>query len=172
MKIVFFGTPEFAIPTLASISHSNHNLLLVVTNPNQKSGRGLKVVPSPIKDFCNKESINCISFEDFKKQETYNYLYNLNADLFVVVAFKILPEKIINIPKFGSINLHPSPHSSTDCNSFILSNKLSVVSNVTKFPLLSIAILLHISCASYIRCVVKIMVTPCLLSVLTLFHKF
>ena len=108
MKIVFFGTPEFAIPTLASITHSNHNLLLVVTNPNQKSGRGLKVVPSPIKDFCNKESINCISFDDFKKQETYNYLYNLNADLFVVVAFKILPERIINIPRYGSINIHPS----------------------------------------------------------------
>ena len=108
MKIVFFGTPDFAIPSLESILNSKHNLLTVVTNPDKKSGRGLKVKSSPISNFCKLKSIKCISYLDFNSDTTYDELKNMKADLFVVVAFKILPERIINTPTYGSINIHPS----------------------------------------------------------------
>ena len=108
MKIVFFGTPDFSIPSLKSIIESNYTLLSVITNPDKKSGRGLNKRLSPIKSFCNSASINCTSFDDLEGEGLYNYLMELNADLFVVVAFKILPKKIIDMPKHGSINLHPS----------------------------------------------------------------
>ena len=108
MRIVFFGTPDFAIPSLESILNSKHELLSVVTNPDKKSGRGLKTKPSPISTFCSSKLIECLHYSDFENQDVYNALENMNPDLFVVVAFKILPEKIINIPKHGSINVHPS----------------------------------------------------------------
>ena len=107
MKIVFFGNPEFSIPSLISIVNSQHTLLSVITSSNKKSGRGLMKTASAIRSFCDKESIKSISFDDFQ-EEAYNYLKKINADLFVVVAFQILPESIINIPKYGSINIHPS----------------------------------------------------------------
>ena len=108
MKIIFFGTPDFAIPSLNLIIESNHELLTVFTNEDKKSGRGLRKVHSPIKNFCNVNSISCESYSDSNNKATYDKLKKLDIDLFVVVAFKILPEKIINIPKYGSINLHPS----------------------------------------------------------------
>jgi len=108
MKIVFFGTPEFAIPSLKSIASSKHDLLKVITNADKNSGRGLKKKSSPIKSFCELNSIDYISYLDFKSEKTYNELNDMKPDLFVVVAFKILPEQIINIPRYGSINIHPS----------------------------------------------------------------
>jgi len=108
MNIVFFGTPEFAIPSLKAIIDSGCNLSMVVTNPDKKSGRGLKNTSSPVGVFCKENSINYTSYLDFSSNDTYNELKKINADLFVVVAFKILPEKIINIPRHGSINIHPS----------------------------------------------------------------
>jgi len=107
MKIVFFGNPHFSIPTLRALHDSNHQVVSVITNPKQKMGRGLKWNSTPVKLFCEKNNIPFNSFKKFNK-EAYDYLDSLKADLFVVVAFKILPEKIINIPSFGSINLHPS----------------------------------------------------------------
>ena len=95
MKIVFFGTPDFAIPSLKSIVDSKHTLLSVVTSPDNKAGRGLKLKQSDIRGFCNRESLESISFEDYNSNDTFNYLKTLAADLFVVVAFKILPERII-----------------------------------------------------------------------------
>lgn len=108
MRIIFFGTPEFAIPSLESIVDSKYELLTVVTNPDKKSGRGLKALPTPVKSFSKEKSIPYISYNDFNEDSTYNDLKNMAPDLFVVVAFKVLPERIINIPKYGSINLHPS----------------------------------------------------------------
>ena len=108
MKIVFFGTPEFAIPSLDLIIKSDYSLLSVITNIYKKSGRGLIKKASPVKKFCDKNSINCLVCDDFKNPKIFNYLKNLKADLFIVVAFKILPEEIINLPKYGSINIHPS----------------------------------------------------------------
>ena len=108
MKIVFFGTPDFAIPSLKVLLNSEHEILTVITAPDKKSGRGLKVRSSPISIFCKENSINCMYMSDFESKETYKQLKNLNADLYAVVAFKILPKKIINIPEYGSLNVHPS----------------------------------------------------------------
>ena len=108
MNIVFFGTPEFALPSLKAIIDSEYNLSMVVTNPDKKSGRGLKSTSSPVGVFCKENSIECTSYLDFSNDDTFNELKRINADLFVVVAFKILPERIINIPRHGSINIHPS----------------------------------------------------------------
>ncbi len=108
MKIVFFGTPNFSIPALQAIIDSKYTLLSVVTNPDKKSGRGLTKSSSAIKTFCKQENIPCVSFDNFNDNQASDYLKELNLDLIVVVAFKILPEKIINIPKYGAINLHPS----------------------------------------------------------------
>ena len=73
MKIVFFGTPDFSIPSLTSIIDSNHTLLLVITNPDQKSGRGLNKNPSSVKQFCDTKNINCKSFDNLDDKNTYNY---------------------------------------------------------------------------------------------------
>ena len=108
MNIVFFGTPEFAIPSLKAIIDSQYNLSMVVTNPDKKSGRGLKSTPSPVGVFCKENTIDYASYLDFSSNDTYNELKKIKADLFIVVAFKILPERIINIPRYGSINIHPS----------------------------------------------------------------
>ena len=108
MRIVFFGTPDFAIPSLDALLGSDYDLLKVVTNPDKKSGRGLKHNSSPVSTFCKINDIDCLYCSDFEDGEIYDELKSMNPDLFVVVAFKILPEKIINIPKYGSVNLHPS----------------------------------------------------------------
>jgi len=108
MRIVFFGTPDFAIPSLDYILQSNYQVLKVVTNPDKKSGRGRKSQPSPISVFCKEKMIECLYCSDFNDNQFYAQLKSMNPDLFVVVAFKILPEKIINIPRHGSINVHPS----------------------------------------------------------------
>ena len=68
MRIVFFGTPDFAIPSLESILNSKHELLSVVTNPDKKSGRGLKTKPSPISTFCSSKFIECLHYSDFENQ--------------------------------------------------------------------------------------------------------
>ena len=108
MRIIFFGTPDFAVPSLEALLGSDYNLLKVVTNPDKKSGRGLKHNSSPISTFCKINNIDCLYYADFESREVYDELKSMNPDLFVVVAFKILPDRIINIPKYGSVNLHPS----------------------------------------------------------------
>ena len=74
MKIIFFGTPDFAIPSLESILASNLELLSVVTNPDKKSGRGLRKQSSPVKVFCTNRGIDFISFDNFNDVEACNYL--------------------------------------------------------------------------------------------------
>ena len=75
-----------------------------IASADKKSGRGLKTKPSPINTFCSSKFIECLYYSDFENQDVYNALESMNPDLFVVVAFKILPEKIINIPN-GSVGL-------------------------------------------------------------------
>jgi len=109
LRIVFMGTPQFAIPSLEKIYHSHHKLVAIVTQPDRPKGRGKKVSPPPVKEFAIQDNINPvfqpISLKDPKFIAT---LQKLNADIFVVVAFRILPEEIFQIPPRGTINLHPS----------------------------------------------------------------
>ena len=102
------GTPDFAIPSLDSLYKSHHNLCCVVTAPDKKQGRGLRVINSPVKDYCLKNTIKVIQPENFHSQEFLSEIIVYSPDIIVVVAFKILPKKLWEIPKLGTINIHAS----------------------------------------------------------------
>lgn len=109
MKIVFMGTPDFAIPSLKAIYNSKHQLLAVVTTPDKERGRGQKITFMPVKQFAVEHNIPVFQPEKLKgNEELANQMKELQPDLFVVVAFRILPKEIFEIPKFGSFNLHAS----------------------------------------------------------------
>jgi len=108
MKIVFMGTPPFAIPSLKKIEKSRHKIVSVVTVPDKPGGRGLKLRYSAVKEYALKSGIRILQPEDVKSPGFIESLKALNADLFVVVAFQILPAEIFEIPPLGTINLHSS----------------------------------------------------------------
>ena len=109
MKIVFMGTPDFSIPSLKSVYKSNHELAAVVTAPDKERGRGRKVTFTPVKQFAVDQNIPVYQPEKLKGNiEFVDQMNELHPDLFVVVAFRILPKGVFNIPKFGSFNLHGS----------------------------------------------------------------
>ena len=108
MKIVFFGNPDFCFHPLLSLYNSEFNLISVVTNTDRKSGRGLKLSSSFVKQKALELNIPIIETDNVHSNELFNQLNALNPDLFVVVAFSILPDNIITIPKYGSVNIHPS----------------------------------------------------------------
>ena len=109
MKIVFMGTPDFSIPSLKSIYKSNHELAAVVTAPDKERGRGRKVTFTPVKQFAVDHNLPVYQPEKLKGNiEFVDQMNELHPDLFVVVAFRILPKGVFNIPKFGSFNLHGS----------------------------------------------------------------
>lgn len=108
MKIVLFGSSDFSIPTLQILDKSSHDLISVVTPIDKPRGRGKKVVISNFRKEVNALSYTNLQFENFNLDETVKTLQKINADLFVVVAFQKLPDKIINIPKYGCVNIHPS----------------------------------------------------------------
>jgi methionyl-tRNA formyltransferase len=111
MKVVFFGTPQFAVPTLEKLlHHPNFQVLAVVTQPDKRRERGSKLTPSPVKTLANAHNLPVWQPERVKKDaETLNQLQKLDANAFVVVAYgQILSKKILNMPKFGCINVHGS----------------------------------------------------------------
>lgn len=108
MKIIFFGTPDFAIPSLKILHESEHKVVGIVTAPDKPRGRGRSLSPTPIKQFGIDNNIKVLTPEKFKNEELVDELKSLQADLFVVVAFRILPESIFTIPEKGSFNLHGS----------------------------------------------------------------
>ncbi|MFN1835408.1 methionyl-tRNA formyltransferase [Balneola sp. MJW-20] len=108
MKIVFMGSPDFAIPSLEKLVDSQHEILAVVSNPDKRRGRGSSTSPTPLKAKALELGLPTIDVEDLRSAEFEESLQNLNADLFVVVAFRILPVNILEIPKIGSVNLHAS----------------------------------------------------------------
>ena len=108
MKIIFFGTPNFAIPSLKILHNSEHEVVGIITAPDKPRGRGRSLSPTPIKQFGIDNNIKVLTPEKFKNEELVVELKSLQADLFVVVAFRILPESIFTIPEKGSFNLHGS----------------------------------------------------------------
>ncbi len=111
MKIVFFGTPEFAVPTLEKLlNHSEFEVLAVVTQPDKRRERGNKLTPSPVKAIATAHNLPVWQPERVKKDtQTLNQLKQSDADVFVVVAYgQILSSKILNMPKLGCINVHGS----------------------------------------------------------------
>ncbi|BAZ27890.1 methionyl-tRNA formyltransferase [Cylindrospermum sp. NIES-4074] len=111
MKIVFFGTPEFSVPTLEKLlHHPEFEVLGVVTQPDKRRERGNKLTPSPVKTFAITHNLPVWQPERVKKdKETLTQLQELDADVFVVVAYgQILSRKILNMPKLGCVNVHGS----------------------------------------------------------------
>ena len=108
LKLVFFGTPDFAVHSLKEIYNSNFILQCVVTNPDKKSGRGRKINKSAVKKFCLENDIKTLQPEAFSETEFILKLKRFQADLFVIVAFKKLPKLVWEIPPLGAINLHAS----------------------------------------------------------------
>ena len=107
LNIIFMGTPDFAKESLEAIYNAGHNIIAVVTNPDRPKGRGMKMIASPVKEFCLQQNIPVLQSE--KIREIKDTLVQLNPDLFCVVAYgKILPKDILEIPKLGSINVHGS----------------------------------------------------------------
>jgi methionyl-tRNA formyltransferase len=108
LDIVFMGSPEFAIPSLEAIHESRHNILAVVSNPDKRRGRRGKPQPTAVKQKAMDLGYTTIDVDDVKSDEFEKRLKELNPDLLVVVAFRVLPKSILNIPEIGSINLHAS----------------------------------------------------------------
>lgn len=107
MRVVFFGTPEFVVPVLEAIVQ-NFELVGVVSTPDAKVGRKQLLTPSPIAQFAEKHDIACFKPEKLT-EDIVPKLRDLHADLFVVASYgKIIPQAVLDIPRFGSINVHPS----------------------------------------------------------------
>jgi methionyl-tRNA formyltransferase len=103
------GTPDFSIPSLKKLAESKYNVAAVVTAPDKARGRGRKISFTPVKEFALKNNIPILQPEKLKNNQQFvEDLKSFNADLFVVVAFKILPQVVFEIPKWGSFNLHAS----------------------------------------------------------------
>ena len=109
MKVIFMGTPDFAVPCLEMLINEGYEIPLVVTQPDRQRGRGHKVSYSPVKECAIKNNIPIFQPESLKNEELLPYLNEINPDVIVVVAYgKLLPSYILNYPKFGCINVHGS----------------------------------------------------------------
>ena len=110
MKIVFMGTSEFAVPTLEKLlSLTNHEILAVYTKEPSVSGRGNKLQISPIHDFANKNNLKIFTPKTLREPLIQKEFHDLNPDIAIVISYGlILPAEILNIPKFGCFNVHPS----------------------------------------------------------------
>jgi methionyl-tRNA formyltransferase len=108
MKIVFMGTPHFAVPSLEILLKNNFEIVGVITAPDKPAGRGRELQQSPVKQFALDHNLKILQPVNLKDQKFINDLKNLNADLFIIVAFRMLPEAVWNMPPLGTFNLHAS----------------------------------------------------------------
>ncbi len=107
-KIVFMGTPEFAVATLDALNKNGYDLVGVITAPDRPAGRGQKIRQSAVKTYAVENALHIMQPENLKDESFVKELSDLNADLFVVVAFRMLPKMVWSIPSKGTINLHGS----------------------------------------------------------------
>ncbi len=107
-RIVFMGTPDFAVATLGSLLMNGFNVAGVVTSPDKPAGRGRKINKSPVKEFAEFSHLPVLQPENLKDPEFVGELKNMNPDVIIVVAFRMLPEVIWKIPSIGTFNLHAS----------------------------------------------------------------
>ena len=108
MNIAFFGTPDFAVSSLREINNSNHDIIVTITGLAKPSGRGQKINKTPIYLESKKLGIPIIEVDDFLNPAFIKTMKSLEVDIFIIVAFRILPEEIFSIPKYGTVNLHAS----------------------------------------------------------------
>ena len=108
MKIVFFGTPGFAVGVLSKIIEEKYTVVAVVTAPDKPAGRGKKLLSSEVKEYALSKNLMVLQPEKLKSEEFITQLHSLNADVFVVVAFRMLPQIVWKMPSKGTFNLHAS----------------------------------------------------------------
>lgn len=108
LKVVFFGTPEFAKTSLEAIHQSNHEVVGVVTVADKASGRGQKINQSAVKIYAVENNLTVLQPEKLRNPEFLEQIKNLNADIFVVVAFRMMPKILFEMPELGTFNLHAS----------------------------------------------------------------
>lgn len=109
MKILFMGTPGFAVPCLESLIKAGHNICGVFTQPDKPKGRGHKLTAPPVKEVAIKNNIEVFQPDKIRNAETLSIIKGLEPEIIVVVAYgKILPKEIIDYPKYGCVNVHAS----------------------------------------------------------------
>jgi len=108
MRILYLGTPEFAVAPLKRLIEENYNIVAVVTAPDKPAGRGQKLQMSAVKAFAIEHQLKVLQPEKLRDESFVSELKSLEIDLGIVVAFRMLPEKIWNLPKLGTFNLHAS----------------------------------------------------------------
>ena len=108
IRIVFMGTPDFAVPSLKILVENNINVVGVITAPDKPKGRGQKLTPSPVKEYALSAGLKIMQPVNLKSPQFLQELKQLHADLQIVVAFRMLPEVVWNMPPKGTFNLHAS----------------------------------------------------------------
>jgi len=108
LRIVFMGSPEFAVATLGALLMNCFNVIAVVTAPDKPAGRGRKITKSAVKEYAELSCLPVLQPAKLKDPEFINSLKEFKADIFVVVAFRMLPEEVWKLPAIGTINLHAS----------------------------------------------------------------
>lgn len=108
LRIIFMGTPEFAVPSLEILVENKFNVVAVITAPDKPQGRGQKMIPSPVKECALKYNLPVLQPTNLKSPEFIEELKSYQANLQVVVAFRMLPEVVWSMPALGTFNLHAS----------------------------------------------------------------
>jgi methionyl-tRNA formyltransferase len=108
LRIIFMGTPEFAVPSLEILIEKGKNVVAVVTAPDKPQGRGQKITYSPVKEYALKHNLPVLQPSNLKSPLFLEELKRFNANLQVVVAFRMLPEAVWSMPDLGTFNLHAS----------------------------------------------------------------
>lgn len=108
MRIILMGNPDFAVPSLQQISKSSHEIITVISNSPKRIGRGKKIKETAIGITARAMEIPLLQPVKLNDSSFLQYIWAMRPDIFVVVAYKILPDKLLSIPRYGAINLHPS----------------------------------------------------------------
>ncbi|HNZ56954.1 MAG TPA: methionyl-tRNA formyltransferase [Methylophilaceae bacterium] len=109
MKIIFAGTPEFAVPALAALIEAGHEIVMVLTQPDRPAGRGMKLKASPVKILAEQHGLQVFQPETLKDVAVQAQIETVNADVMIVAAYGlIIPTVVLNMPKFGCYNIHAS----------------------------------------------------------------
>ncbi len=108
LRIVFMGTPDFAVATLKALIDTNYNVVGVITAPDRPAGRGQKLRASAVKQFALEHKLNVLQPKNLKADTFVEELKSLRANLQIVVAFRMLPQLVWQMPDYGTFNLHAS----------------------------------------------------------------
>ena len=108
LRIVFMGTPDFAVASLDALVQAGYNIVGVITAPDKPAGRGMKLTESAVKKYAVEKNLRILQPEKLKNPQFIKELSELKADLQIVVAFRMLPEIVWNMPPLGTVNLHGS----------------------------------------------------------------